>query len=78
MNKRLKSPINVQVEVTGECGHKCLHCYNFWREKGKRSLRHIRSGMLSEEELASIIWNGLDPEKFVSGLTYRHAVSSVE
>ena len=55
MNKRLKSPINVQVEITGECTHECLHCYNFWREKGGRSLQHIKSGKLSEKELVSVI-----------------------
>ena len=35
MYKRLKSPINAQIEVTGDCTHSCQHCYNFWRNKDK-------------------------------------------
>lgn len=32
MNKRLKSPLNVQIEMTSECTNLCIHCYNFWRQ----------------------------------------------
>ena len=28
----LKYPLNVQIEVTENCNHKCFYCYNYWRE----------------------------------------------
>ncbi len=31
MNKYLKSPISIQVELTEACNNKCQHCYNFFR-----------------------------------------------
>ena len=31
MFRTLKSPLNVQVEVTEECDNCCRHCYNFFR-----------------------------------------------
>jgi len=36
MSSRSKQPLafhNVVVEVTQACHHRCLHCYNFWREE---------------------------------------------
>lgn len=36
MVRRRKQPLafkNVVVEVTQACHHRCLHCYNFWREE---------------------------------------------
>ena len=54
VNKRLKSPLSVQIEVTGECTSECLHCYNFWREKGERSLQRIQSGILNEDNTVTI------------------------
>ena len=55
MNKRLKSPINVQIEVTGECTSECFHCYNSWRGKSGHSLRKIRSGSLCKESIITIL-----------------------
>lgn len=69
MNKRLKSPINVQIEVTGECTSECLHCYNFWREKGERSLQKIQSGMLCEEDMVIILKKLWEAEVFSVNLT---------
>lgn len=28
----LRYPPNVQWEVTSECNHNCIHCYNYWRK----------------------------------------------
>lgn len=55
INKRLKSPLSVQIEVTGECTSECSHCYNFWRDKSERSLQNIQSGILSKENAITIL-----------------------
>jgi len=34
MYTQLSAPINVQWELTSLCNHKCVHCYNFWRDNG--------------------------------------------
>ncbi len=31
MYRTLSAPITTQWEVTPSCNHKCIHCYNFWR-----------------------------------------------
>lgn len=33
MYKRLKAPTVVQFEVTEKCNGRCVHCYNFWRDR---------------------------------------------
>ena len=37
MFKRLRAPLNSQIEVTGMCTHICSHCYNFWRKNNGQS-----------------------------------------
>lgn len=69
MNKRLKSPLNVQIEVTGECTSECLHCYNFWREKNGRPLKCIQSSMLSEENTVTILKKLGEAEVFNVSIT---------
>jgi len=27
----LSAPVTCQVEITTQCSHNCIHCYNFWR-----------------------------------------------
>ena len=34
--KPLRYPPNVQWEVTSECNHNCIHCYNYWRKDSKK------------------------------------------
>ena len=69
MNKRLKSPINVQIEVTGECTSECLHCYNFWREKSGCFPQSIQSGILCEENMLTILKKLSEAEIFNVSIT---------
>lgn len=32
MYKTLSAPLVAQVEISGRCPNRCLHCYNFWRQ----------------------------------------------
>ncbi len=48
--KRLKSPIDVQLEITALCNQKCRHCYNYWRHSD--APRPIE---LSSEDLRCIL-----------------------
>lgn len=32
----LRYPPNVQWEVTSECNHNCIHCYNYWRKDSQK------------------------------------------
>lgn len=52
----LRYPPNVQWEVTTECNHNCVHCYNYWRNDSERIAGMARKN--SEKEylrLANII-----------------------
>ena len=37
MYKELSAPVAVQMEFTEKCTHKCVHCYNYWREERGQS-----------------------------------------
>jgi len=54
VNKRLKSPINVQIEVTSKCTSECMHCYNFWRKEECASVRG-NFGALSKDDAKTIM-----------------------
>jgi len=69
MNKRLKAPINVQVEVTGECTSECVHCYNFWRGKSDNHLQQLQNCKLSEEKMNIILQKLRDAEVFNVSIT---------
>lgn len=32
----LRYPPNIQWEVTSECNHNCIHCYNYWRKDSQK------------------------------------------
>lgn len=49
--QEIKSPLQVQLELTTACNHTCRHCYNFWREAGDEV------GTLSVVDLTGIIDN---------------------
>jgi sulfatase maturation enzyme AslB (radical SAM superfamily) len=33
----LRYPARVQWEVTSECNHDCIHCYNYWRKDKEKA-----------------------------------------
>jgi len=35
--RELSAPISVQWELTSWCNHRCLYCYNYWRERSAAS-----------------------------------------
>ena len=49
---KLKSPIEVQIELTSRCNQKCIFCYNVWKEES--SSKSIKN-RLSKEEHFSVI-----------------------
>lgn len=62
-----KSPLSVQLELTSECNHSCIHCYNHWRENGdfvrtvtREDLRSIISNLL-ENEVHDLVITGGEP-----------------
>lgn len=56
MYKQLKSPVAVQLELTTACNHKCIHCYNHWRNAS------IKDVTLSEGDAKKIVKNLKDSE----------------
>ena len=64
MNKRLKSPLNVQIEVTGECTSECVHCYNFWRGQDGGEPRSSRARALSASDAKKILETLRDADVF--------------
>lgn len=38
MYKTLSAPLVSQVEISGRCPNRCLHCYNFWRQSDESVL----------------------------------------
>lgn len=62
--RRLKSPFNVQLEVTGSCPHLCIHCYNFWREKESPIFPVQIPGALTPSETETIVQKLADAEVF--------------
>ena len=71
MFKRLKSPLNTQIEVTSSCTSKCQHCYNFWRNScndkppNTKILREFDAEIiiqkLSDAEIFHIVVTGGEP-----------------
>ena len=55
MNLRLKSPLNVQLEVTGDCTSQCVHCYNYWRQKSDQRQQHAKISSLTKENASFIL-----------------------
>lgn len=50
--KKLHNPATMQWEVTAECNHDCIHCYNYWR-KDSEKLAGL-SWLKTEEEYLEI------------------------
>lgn len=53
--RKLKSPTNVQWELTPNCNYKCFHCYNYWRTCGNVS-GHIDYGIVTNELIKNHIF----------------------
>lgn len=51
MYRQFKSPFSAQLELTTECNHKCIHCYNHWRKCSSEDKT------LNESEIEAIIVN---------------------
>lgn len=84
VNKRLKSPLNVQIEVTSKCTSECMHCYNFWRKEGCSSA-HGNFGALNKNDAKIIMQKLGDADIFQVTITggeplcnYQTALSCVE
>lgn len=53
--KTLSAPMSCQIELTTECSHSCLHCYNHWREQGTPGLYLLEEqARMIIQELASL------------------------
>ncbi len=50
--KELNNPATMQWEVTAECNHDCIHCYNYWRKDFEKIAG--LSWIKSEEEYLEI------------------------
>lgn len=55
--KTLSAPIMVQWEVTPNCNHNCVHCYNHWRTKEPVIIRGSNEATLHESVVREIISN---------------------
>lgn len=47
----IKSPLLLHMELTSACNHKCIHCYNYWREADSSAQ------VMSKEDLHKILAN---------------------
>lgn len=68
--KKLKYPPHVQWEVTPECNHNCIHCYNYWRKEEpdcKRKEFHSEEDYISiakkliEQKVNTVVITGGEP-----------------
>lgn len=57
MYKKIFSPILVQWEITGYCNHRCVYCYNFWREDQNIDLLPPNYESLFERTASELIQN---------------------
>ncbi len=62
MNHVLKSPLDVQIEITSSCNHKCRHCYNFWKHQANENTSNSSLSMKNIER----IFNQLGKEMIIS------------
>jgi len=56
---KLKSPTSIHTEVTPDCNHHCIWCYNYFREKSYKNSKPINS-----EKLLDIADKVIDAEVF--------------
>lgn len=81
--KNLQYPPFVHWEVTPECNHNCIHCYNYWR-KDSEKLESMRTNFTEEHYLRiaqklvdqkahTVVITGGEPL-----LVFRKVISSIE
>ncbi len=49
----LSAPLMCQVEITTACSHRCLHCYNFWRDEN--NLAKSKDRTLTADEARVVV-----------------------
>lgn len=67
----LHYPPNIQWEVTSECNHNCIHCYNYWRKDSQKiagmSKFHtedeylLLASKIAEQKPVSVVITGGEP-----------------
>jgi len=76
MYRTLKSPLNVQVELTWECNNKCRHCYNAYRHEDEplHTLSYEQLDtlveMLDRWDVVRVIITGGEPLLFPDRVLY--------
>lgn len=77
-------PPNVQWEVTTECNHDCIHCYNYWRKDEEKiaGMSKVKTGAeyleiakkIADNKPVSVVITGGEPllvfEKIIPSIEY--------
>lgn len=65
--QQIRSPLLLHMELTSACNHKCIHCYNYWREDdssaevmSKNNLHKILTDA-TEAQVENIVFTGGEP-----------------
>lgn len=68
MYKSLSAPLAIQLELTEDCTHRCLHCYNYWRTEEKYRARDLSwddaqtiTDQIIEEKVFRVVITGGEP-----------------
>lgn len=67
VHHEIKAPMTVHFELTSGCNHKCIHCYNYWREPGsptavmKREDLHRLFENMANCDMQSLVFTGGEP-----------------
>lgn len=67
MYRKLKSPVNVQFEITSKCNERCRHCYNYWRRDSSPNSTANMSKELFDACLEELIKNSVRHVIFTGG-----------
>ena len=67
--RRLKSPLHVQIELSGRCNLKCRHCYNFWRAEGDLASENGSAHDMTEQVAERVLQQCIKHEVLAITLT---------
>ena len=63
ISRRLVSPIRVDLVLNADCNHKCVHCYNPWREE-KPCIQSLKGAefrskfdLIAQELVRANVWS---------------------